>query len=83
MYRLNSYSGKTPFIVYVIRTLKDNYSYIVVEKENQLGIFSQSKRLEVFYTGLAIDVGEVKPVLEVISSQRLNINAVATTHHHM
>ena len=52
----------------VIKCLKDNYSYLVIDKRNQ--------------NACVIDPGESAPVIDFLENNNLNLKFILNTHHH-
>ena len=54
--------------VEIISCLKDNYSYLVIDKSNN--------------SACIIDPSESDPVIEVIEKKKINLKFILNTHHH-
>ncbi len=52
----------------VIKCLKDNYSYLVIDKRNQ--------------NACVVDPGESAPVINFLENNNLNLKFILNTHHH-
>ena len=55
-------------IVKIIPCLKDNYSYIVIDKRNN--------------DACVIDPSEAKPIINFIENSKINLKYILNTHHH-
>ena len=53
--------------VEIIKCLKDNYSYLVIDSNNN---------------ALIVDPGEAKPLIKVIDKKKVNLKFILNTHHH-
>ena len=54
--------------VEIIKCLKDNYSYIIIDQTNQ--------------NACVLDPSEAKPVIEFIETNKLKLKFILNTHHH-
>ena len=54
--------------VEIIRCLKDNYSYLVIDKQNKLAC--------------VIDPSEAKPIINFLEEKNINLKFILNTHHH-
>ena len=54
--------------VEIIRCLKDNYSYLVIDKKNKLACI--------------IDPSEAKPIINFLEEKNINLKFILNTHHH-
>jgi hydroxyacylglutathione hydrolase len=52
----------------IIKCLKDNYSYVVIDKENN--------------SACVIDPSESKPIIDYAEKNKLNLKFILNTHHH-
>ena len=52
----------------IIKCLKDNYAYIIIDETNGLSI--------------VIDPSESKPIIDYVEKNKLNLKFVLNTHHH-
>ena len=52
----------------IIKCLKDNFSYLLINEKNS--------------DACVVDPGEVKPVLEYIEENKINLKYILNTHHH-
>ena len=52
----------------IIKCLTDNFSYLLINEKN--------------LNACVVDPGEVKPVLEYIKKNNLNLKYILNTHHH-
>jgi len=53
--------------VEIIKCLKDNYSYLVIDSNNN---------------ALIVDPGEAEPLIKVIDKKKVNLKFILNTHHH-
>ncbi len=54
--------------VEIIKCLKDNYSYLVIDEKNQ--------------TACVIDPSEAKPIINFIEKNKIHLKFILNTHHH-
>ena len=54
--------------IQIIRCLKDNYSYLIIDKNN--------------LDACVIDPSEAKPIIDFIESNNINLKYILNTHHH-
>ena len=54
--------------VEIIRCLKDNYSYLIIDKTTQ--------------TACVVDPSEAKPIIDTIEQKKINLKYILNTHHH-
>ncbi|MBD1135938.1 hydroxyacylglutathione hydrolase [Pelagibacterales bacterium SAG-MED47] len=54
--------------VEIIKCLQDNYSYIIVDEENQIAC--------------VIDPGEAEPIINFVEKKKLHLKYILNTHHH-
>ena len=54
--------------VKIIKCLKDNYSYLVIDEKNQ--------------TACVIDPSEAKPIINFIEKNKIHLKFILNTHHH-
>ena len=54
--------------VEIISCLKDNYSYLVIDKDNN--------------SGCIVDPSESEPIIEIIEKKKVNLKFILNTHHH-
>ena len=54
--------------VEIISCLKDNYSYLVIDKDNN--------------SACIVDPSESEPIIEVIEKKKVNLKFILNTHHH-
>jgi hydroxyacylglutathione hydrolase len=54
-------------IVEIIPCLQDNYSYLIIDKNNNACV---------------IDPSEAKPIIELIERKKINLKYILNTHHH-
>ena len=54
--------------VEIISCLKDNYSYLVIDKDNN--------------SACIIDPSESEPIIEIIEKKKVNLKFILNTHHH-
>ena len=54
--------------VEIISCLKDNYSYLVIDKDNN--------------SACIVDPSESEPIIEIIEKKKVNLNFILNTHHH-
>ena len=54
--------------VEIIKCLKDNYSYLVIDEKNQ--------------SACVIDPSEAKPIINFIEKNKINLKFILNTHHH-
>ena len=54
--------------VEIISCLKDNYSYLVIDKSNN--------------SACIVDPSESEPIIEVIEKKKVNLKFILNTHHH-
>ena len=54
--------------IQIIPCLKDNYSYLIIDKENNIAC--------------VVDPGEAEPVIEYLESTKINLKFILNTHHH-
>ena len=54
--------------IQIIPCLKDNYSYLIIDEENNIAC--------------VVDPGEAGPVIEYLESTKLNLKFILNTHHH-
>ena len=52
----------------IIKCLKDNYSYLIVDETNQ--------------NACVVDPSEAKPIINFVEKNKLNLKYILTTHHH-
>jgi hydroxyacylglutathione hydrolase len=54
--------------IQIIPCLKDNYSYLIIDEENNIAC--------------VVDPGEAEPVIEYLESTKINLKFILNTHHH-
>ena len=54
--------------VEIISCLKDNYSYLVIDKDNN--------------SACIVDPSESEPIIEIIEKKKVNLKFILNTHHH-
>ena len=54
--------------VEIIKCLKDNYSYLVIDEKNQ--------------SACVVDPSEAKPIINFIEKNKINLKFILNTHHH-
>ena len=54
-------------IVEIIRCLQDNYSYLIIDKNNNACV---------------IDPSEAKPIIDLVERKNINLKYILNTHHH-
>ena len=54
--------------VEIISCLKDNYSYLVIDKANN--------------SACIVDPSESDPIIEIIKKKKVNLKFILNTHHH-
>ena len=54
--------------VEIIKCLKDNYSYLVIDEKNQ--------------SACVIDPSEAKPIINFIEKNKIHLKFILNTHHH-
>ena len=54
--------------VEIISCLKDNYSYLVIDKDNN--------------SACIVDPSESEPIIEIIKKKKVNLKFILNTHHH-
>ena len=54
--------------VEIIKCLKDNYSYLIIDKTTR--------------TACVVDPSEAKPVIDTIEQKKINLKYILNTHHH-
>ena len=54
--------------VEIIKCLKDNYSYLVIDEKNK--------------SACVIDPSEAKPIINFIEKNKINLKFILNTHHH-
>ena len=54
--------------VEIIRCLKDNYSYLIIDEKNKLAC--------------VIDPSESKPIINFLEKKNINLRFILNTHHH-
>ncbi len=54
--------------VEIIKCLQDNYSYLIIDEENQ--------------TACVVDPGESKPIINYLNNSKINLKFILNTHHH-
>lgn len=52
----------------IIKCLQDNYSYLIIDEENQ--------------TACVIDPSESAPIINYLDSSKINLKFILNTHHH-
>ena len=52
----------------IIKCLQDNYSYLIIDEENQ--------------TACVIDPGESAPIINYLDNSKINLKFILNTHHH-
>ena len=52
----------------IIKCLQDNYSYLIIDEENQ--------------TACVIDPGESLPIINYLDNSKINLKFILNTHHH-
>ena len=52
----------------IIPCLQDNYSYLIIDKENNIAC--------------VIDPSEAKPVIEYLENNKIKLKFILNTHHH-
>ena len=52
----------------IIRCLKDNYSYLVID--------------EITNTACVVDPGESEPIIKFLDENKINLKFILNTHHH-
>jgi len=52
----------------IIKCLQDNYSYLIIDDENQ--------------TACVIDPGESTPIINYLDKSKINLKFILNTHHH-
>ena len=55
-------------IVEIIKCLQDNYSYIIVDEENQIAC--------------VIDPSEAQPIINFVEEKKIYLKYILNTHHH-
>ena len=54
--------------VHIIKCLKDNYSYIIIDETNN--------------NACVVDPGEAKPIIDFVENNNINLKYILNTHHH-
>ena len=54
--------------VEIIKCLKDNYAYLIVDKANK--------------NACVIDPSEAKPIIDIVEKNKVNLKYILNTHHH-
>tara|TARA_B100001121_G_C18622293_1_gene589976 strand:+ start:462 stop:1181 length:720 start_codon:yes stop_codon:yes gene_type:complete len=54
--------------VEIIKCLKDNYSYLIIDEKNQ--------------AACVVDPSEAKPIIDIIEKKKINLKYILNTHHH-
>jgi hydroxyacylglutathione hydrolase len=54
--------------VKIVKCLKDNYSYIIIDDKNR--------------NACVVDPGEAKPIINFIENNKINLKYILNTHHH-
>ena len=54
--------------VEIIKCLQDNYSYIIIDEENQVAC--------------VIDPGEAEPIIDFVENKKIRLKYILNTHHH-
>ncbi len=54
--------------VEIIKCLKDNYSYLVIDEKNQ--------------SACVVDPSEAKPIINFVEKNKINLKFILNTHHH-
>ena len=52
----------------IIKCLQDNYSYLIIDEENQ--------------TACVIDPSESAPIINYLDNSKINLKFILNTHHH-
>ena len=52
----------------IIKCLQDNYSYLIIDEENQ--------------TACVIDPSESVPIINYLDNSKINLKFILNTHHH-
>ena len=52
----------------IIKCLHDNYSYLIIDEENQ--------------TACVVDPGESAPIINYLNKSKINLKFILNTHHH-
>ena len=55
-------------IIETIPCLQDNYSYLIVDEQNN--------------NACVIDPSEAKPVIDLVERKKINLKYILNTHHH-
>ena len=52
----------------IIKCLQDNYSYLIIDEENQ--------------TACVVDPSESAPIINYLNNSKINLKFILNTHHH-
>jgi hydroxyacylglutathione hydrolase len=54
--------------IQIIKCLKDNYSYIIIDETNN--------------NACVVDPSEAKPIIDFVENNNINLKYILNTHHH-